>query len=307
MESRDRIGKILLVTLVLILAFVAYKRTTSTPAIVTSVETKSDGKALLVKEDVEKIVKDFILNNPDVLIESIERMHKRKMDEMNARTSEILKQRKAELEGDKFSPIGGTGSTNIIVFFDYACSYCKTANTVINKLLELDKDIKIIYKPYPILGDSSEYITKVVLSLYKLFPDKFLPVHNALMKQKIASRDDVVHILEQNNLPVANIEAEFDSVDIKESQNKLAMIMNDLKIQGVPAFIINDTLYPGLLDLDKLQAIIAEMRKQNPTKPAEDKASKAPAPADVTSIATPEIPAAAPVKGDSSSEAKKDM
>jgi len=269
MESRDRIGKILLVTLVLILAFVAYKRTNSAPAAITSVETKSTEQSFLTKDDVEKIARDFILNNPDVIIESIEKMHKRKMDEMNAKTSEILKQKKADLEGDKASPTLGTGSLNIIMFFDYACSYCKKANIVVNKLLDSDKDIKVIYKPYPILGDSSEYITKVILSVYKLFPDKFNSIHNALMSQKISSRDDVVAILEKNNIAIAAIESEFDNQEIKDSQNKLGHIMNDLKIQGVPAFIINDTLYPGLLEFERMQAIVNEIHQQNTTKQAE--------------------------------------
>jgi protein-disulfide isomerase len=216
MESRDRIGKVLLVTLVLILAFVAYKRTNSTPAAVTSVEEKSTSPSILSKEDVEKIAKDFILNNPDIIIESIEKMHKRKMDEMTAKASEVLKQKKQELEGDKTYPVIGNGPLNVIMIFDYSCSYCKKANIVVNKLLDLDKNVRILYKPFPILGDSSEYITKVILSVYKLFPDKFLSVHNALMTQKIASRDDVVGILEQNNVPVANIEAEFDNQDMKK-------------------------------------------------------------------------------------------
>lgn len=316
MESRDRIGKILLVTLVLILAFVAYKRTNSAPAAVTSIETKSDGKSLLVKEDVEKIVKDFILNNPDILIESIEKMHKRKMDEMNARANEMLKQKKADLENDKLSPTAGSGNINVIMMFDYACSYCKKANIIINKLLETDKNVKVIYKPYPILGDSSEYITKVILAVYKLFPDKFLSVHNALMTQKIATRDDVVRILEQNTIPVANVEAEFDSGEIKESQNKLAIIMNELKIQGVPAFIINDTLFPGLLDLDKLEAIVAEAKKgQKPVEASEqpkaDKAQAGPsldAPViDAPAMPSPTTPDAATTKEDATkSEAKKE-
>jgi protein-disulfide isomerase len=307
MESRDRIGKILLVTLVLILAFVAYKRTNSAPAAVTSVETKSDSKSLLVKEDVEKIVKDFILNNPDVLIESIEKMHKRKMDEINAKANEILKQKKSDLENDKLSPIVGSGNISIIMMFDYACSYCKKANIVVNKLLELDKDVRVIYKPYPILGDSSEYITKVVLAVYKLFPDKFLSVHNAIMTQKITSRDDIVRILEQNNLPVANVEAEFDSPEVKESQQKLGIIMNDLKIQGVPAFIINDTLYPGLLDLDTLQAIIVEAKKSQPQKTNEELPTKEKTAPIIDAPAIP-VPAnaGAPVKEDTAKiEAKK--
>ena len=96
MEFRDRIGKILLVTLVFILAFVAYKRTYNAPApaAVTSVEKKSDGTSLVAKEDVEQIVRQFILDNPAVIIESIERMQQRKMDEMTSQMNEVIKNKK---------------------------------------------------------------------------------------------------------------------------------------------------------------------------------------------------------------------
>ncbi len=258
MESRDRVGKILLVTLVLVLAFVAWKRTSSTPSAVTSVEEKSEGKSLVVKDDLERIVKEFILNNPEVIIESIEKMHKRKMDEMSAKVNEVIKQKKGEIEGDKSFPVVGSGNSVVVMFYDPNCGYCKKANSTIEELLDSDKNVKVFYKPLPILGESSEYTTKVLLSVFKLFPDKFRTVNNAIMSQKISSREDIVAILEKNNISVTSIEGEFDNQEIKDSQQKLAVFAGELKIQGVPAFIINDTLYPGLLELDRIKALLVE-------------------------------------------------
>lgn len=264
MEFRDRIGKILLVTLVFILAFVAYKRTynSPTPVAVTSVEQKSDGTSLVAKEDVEKIIRQFILDNPAVLIESIEKMNQNKMEEMNAQVNDLIKSKKGELEGAKMSPTIGKGPTTVIMFYDVNCTYCKKANAAVDQLFESDKDIKIIYKPLPILGESSEYATKIELAVYKLFPDKFKAVHNAMMSEKISSREEVMLILDKNSIPVAAVEAEFESADMKAYLKNSAALATELRIQGVPNFIIGDSLHQGFLDVGRMQAIIADVKSK---------------------------------------------
>lgn len=304
MEFRDRIGKILLVTLVFILAFVAYKRTyhTPTPAAVTSVEQKSDGKSLVIKEDVENIVREFILNNPAVLIESIERMQQRKMDEMNAQVNDLIKGKKAELENDKMSPVVGTGNISVVMFYDVNCTYCKKANAIVDQLLSANKDVKIIYKPLPILGESSTYATKIEIAVYKLFPAKFKAIHTALMSEKIGSRDDVVLILDKNSIPVATIEAEFDSADMKDYIKNTAMLASELKIQGVPHFIIGQTLYPGFIELGRMQGIIDDIKSKPQTPeptPAVAPGATTPepeaAPATVPAPSVPSVSAPAPI------------
>ena len=288
MEFRDRIGKILLVTLVFILAFVAYKRTyhAPAPAAVTSVEQKSDGKSLVHKEEVEKIVREFILDNPSVLIESIERMQQRKADEMNAQVNELIKGKKAELENDKMSPVVGTGNISVVMFYDINCTYCRKANAIVDQLLSANKDVKVIYKPLPLLGESSEYATKIEIAVYKLFPAKFKAVHTAFMADKLGSRDEIVLILDKNAIPVASVEAEFDSPYMKEYIKNTSGIASELRIQGVPNFIIGDSLYPGFIELGRMQIIIDDVRAKTPapmiapavTPKAEPTPSTAPAP-----------------------------
>jgi len=259
MEKKSHFGRILLLALITVIAFVAYKRTETTPSTLVSVEQSVSQDALVSKKEVEQMLREYILKNPDVIIESIEKMHKRKIEEMNVKTEQILKAKKDELENDIAAPKLGKGSVNIVMIYDYACSYCRKASSVIDELLGDKANIKVIYRPYPILGDSSEYMTKVAMSVYKLFPDKFQLVHNAMMNQKITSREDVIKILESNNIPVLEIESEFESIDIKNSLSKLSEIARQLKIQGVPVFIIDSKLHAGLVDIEKMREIIKSL------------------------------------------------
>ena len=59
-------------------------------------------------------------------------------------------------------------SKNVIIeFFDYNCSYCKKAHQDILKLRK-KKNVKVIYKNFPILSENSKKLPK---SLY-LLPKK---------------------------------------------------------------------------------------------------------------------------------------
>lgn len=307
MDLKDQYGKILLIGVALLLAFVAYQRSHTHDPVVTSVDSASTNSAVLSQDEVENIVKEYIIAHPEVVIESIEKMQKRKIQEMQAKTSVILKNVKGELENDKISPKLGDGSVTVMMIYDYNCNYCKKANKVLDKILQTNDDVTVIYKPYPILSESSEYMTKVILAVNKLYPDQFKPVHSAFMEQKIDSRDDVIKILENYKVSVENVEAEFENADIKDSLTKLGRIAASLKIQGVPVFIIGDDLYPGMLEEQNLVEIIAKnlpVKKEEPKAPAVQPAAPpapvaAPVPAEVKGpapVAPAEAPAPAPAK-----------
>ena len=183
------------------------------------------------------------------------------------------------------SPVLGnvTGNgTAVVMFYDVNCTYCKKANAAVDQLLESNKDIKVIYKPLPILGESSEYATKIELAVYKLFPDKFKAIHSDLMSQKITSRDDVVLILDKHAIPVATVEAEFESADMKAYLKNSAALAAELRIQGVPNFIIGDALHQGFIEFSRMQSIISDIK---------NKATSAPAPAPVEASHVETIPA----------------
>ena len=67
----------------------------------------------------------------------------------------------------------------IVEFFDYRCPYCKSIVANLKKLVDEDKDLRIVLKELPILGPDSTYAAKV--SLAARDQPRFVDFHTALI------------------------------------------------------------------------------------------------------------------------------
>ncbi|XVN40563.1 MAG: DsbA family protein [Rickettsia endosymbiont of Argas persicus] len=255
------ISKILVIFLVIIGALFIFKTITSTKTV--SVEVKQSDEAKKSEEErVKEIIKNYLLNTPEVIIESIENFQKRKVQESEAKVGGYIKDNKIDIENSQNFPTIGNNESDItiVAFFDYSCSYCKKGDRSLNELLQNDPKVKILLRPLPILGDASEYLAKIALAVYKINPDKFKAIHGELMKIRSVSKESVEDLLNKNNLNATEIEETADSSEIKDLINQNMKIARNLKIQGVPAYVINSRLIPGSLDFPQLLNIIKEIR-----------------------------------------------
>lgn len=265
-------SKILLIILILLIGLFAYKTLRAPNPIAETVNvTVNDSPPLTetesssqFNEKIYGIIQEYLMNNPEVIIQAVEQFQKRKMQEMESKVSGYIKDNKAEIENSPSSPTLGKAEGDIIVtcFYDYNCSYCKKGDIFITQLITSDPNIKVILKPFPILGDSSIYAAKVALATYKIAPEKFNTVHNGLMDMKPISKEAVEKLLIDNGLDLSKVEDEMDS---KELQNTIAnniKLAQNLKIQGVPAYVINGKLIPGMVDLNQLKKMIVAIRAE---------------------------------------------
>ena len=81
------------------------------------------------RKDIEAIIKDFLLNNPEMMLE-VNNVLEAKMDKIQSeRMAVAVKENADELFRPAGSPIVGNakGDVTIIEFFDYNCGYCKKA------------------------------------------------------------------------------------------------------------------------------------------------------------------------------------
>ena len=80
------------------------------------------------KRAIEDVVREFILQNPEVIVEAVRGLQEREKQETRERAQKTLATAKEELLRDPDSPVGGNpqGDVTIVEFFDYECPYCKT-------------------------------------------------------------------------------------------------------------------------------------------------------------------------------------
>jgi protein-disulfide isomerase len=218
----------------------------------------SDGQV----KAIEKIVKDYLVNHPEVLLEAQEALDK-KQETLRA---EAVKTRLpgfykalADLAPQLSSMTVGSGDVTIVEFFDYNCGYCRKTLPDLVKLLENDHNVKVQFIEYPILAAESVEAAKVGIAAAK--QGKYWEFHKAMFAAGRASKDSALKVAEQLGLDMTRLHADMASPETAALLTKLAEIGKHMFIDGTPSFIVGDKISPGWNQYDQLKELVAAARK----------------------------------------------
>ncbi len=214
------------------------------------------------KEAVERVVHDYILAHPEVMVEAIRTAQAKAKEKKEENAKQAITARRGELLSDTSAPVAGNpqGDVTIVEFFDYRCPYCKQVEPHLEALLKEDPKLRIVYKEFPVLGPESLYASRMALAAQK--QGKYAPFHDAMMAAKGKITDEtVLEVARSAGIDVARAKTDMSAPDIQEIIKRNYALADALDIQGTPAFIVGDTLVPGATDLDNLRRLIAEARK----------------------------------------------
>lgn len=218
------------------------------------------------KSDIEKIVKDYILNNPDVLVESLENYRAQQERQMQTDALENIKKHDAFLTGADAPSVGNPNAdVTVVEFFDYNCGYCHRALPDIQTMVKEDSNVRFVFHEFPILSPTSALLAKWSLAAHK--QGKYFEYHSALMsKRGVNSPDRLKSIGKDLGLDVAQLEKDANSPAIAAELEKSMTAAREIGIRGTPAFIINGEMYPGYLGEDGLRDAIAKARENSDKK-----------------------------------------
>lgn len=224
-------------------------------------------EAPLTKADVEKIVADYITANPKTILESVNAFQAKQMEAQRQAEAEGAKvniaKNKAVLSDDKTSPFSGNpkGDVTLVEFFDYNCHYCKNAFPAVQALLDKDKNLRVVFKEFPILGPTSETAAKWALAAEK--QKKHYEFHKAMMLNKDPISDELLEkVAKDIGMDVAKAKADVALPETQAAIENNRALASELGIRGTPAFVIGDDLTPGAVPQEELEAKIAAARKK---------------------------------------------
>jgi protein-disulfide isomerase len=249
---------------------------TSTPAPVPAVQPvqaespkpaapAASGLSSAQRKEVESIIKDYLINNPEVMIE-VQNALEAKMDKLQSeRVAAAIKSNASEIFRPAASPIVGNakGDVTVIEFFDYNCGYCKRAFEPMAKLVEKDKQVKVIMKELPILSKGSEEAAKVALAA-KL-QGKYWEFHRAMIEAPgQAGEASALRIAEKLNLDMARLKKDMASPAVNKEIEDTRALAQKLGIQGTPHFFVGDRIIPGAPEnlYEQLSKLVVEVRKE---------------------------------------------
>ena len=214
------------------------------------------------KSEMETIIRNYLLENPSLLREMADKLEANdKKSEEDLRGKALLTYKDEVFKKANDPQVGNAkGNVTIVEFMDYNCGWCKKSVGEIQSLVTSDKEIKVIFKEFPIFGEHSEYAARAALAAEK--QGKYWQLHQAMFTHEGQVTTDVVNQLaEAQGLDMTKLQTDIASKEISEHIAANMQLGKDLAINGTPAFVIDDKVYGGYLTMDGLTTAIAEVRK----------------------------------------------
>lgn len=220
------------------------------------------------KKQIEQVVHDYLLQNPDVLVEVSQKLQKKQQESMVEQAKTAITQNADQLFKGELTVAGNLkGNVTLVEFFDYQCGHCKQMKPVIDELLKTDKNLRVIYKEFPIFGKSSEFASRAALAAAK--QGKYEVLHQALLKtEKHLDEAIVLAAAKSAGLNMEKLKKDMDSKEITDVLTANRVLAEKLHLMGTPAFIIASTpnghfkadstpmFVPGAATIETLQDMI---------------------------------------------------
>ncbi|NOD87715.1 MULTISPECIES: DsbA family protein [unclassified Ruegeria] len=233
--------------------------------------TSAQALDLNAMSDAEKVefgaqVREYLLENPEVIIEAINILEQRNAAAEALADKELIAANEDELFNDGYSWVGGNpdGDITLVEFMDYRCGYCRRAVPEVASLLAEDGNIRLVIKELPILGDASVLSSRFAVATKQVAgDDAYKQVHDALLEftgepNEISLR----RISDGLGLDSDAIIAAMDSDSVTDEITRTRALAQRMQISGTPSFVLGTEMLRGFLPADQMKQIADGVRAE---------------------------------------------
>ena len=227
-------------------------------------ETAAEVPGKIDRTEVEGIVRDYLLKNPELLIEVQEALETKQQEAQRLAHLGVIEGAKDEIFNSTFDGVIGNpqGKVTIVEFFDYNCGFCKRAMEDMWAVTKQDPDVRFVLKEFPILGPDSQKASVVSMAFHKLHPEKYGEFHNALLGgEGRATEDAALKAALSLGADEGKLREAMKDPAILEAFSRTYELANKLSITGTPSYVVGNEVVFGALGQEVLTQKIAEAKE----------------------------------------------
>jgi protein-disulfide isomerase len=221
--------------------------------------------AALGRKQIIDVVRDYLTKNPEILVEMTTELDKRQKQEDATKQQEAISKNADAIFRSPHSFVVGNpnGNVTVVEFFDYNCGFCRRAMPDVVKLVNNDKQVRLVLKELPIFGEDSEAAARGALAAHK--QGKYFEMHQKLFSEPgKANKEKVLRIANELGLDVPQLEKDMQDPSIQVSLDEARDLAQKLGLQGTPLYLVGDRVIAGAPDdlYDELTKNVAEVREK---------------------------------------------
>jgi protein-disulfide isomerase len=210
------------------------------------------------RSEIEAIIRNYLVKNPEVLQEAIAELEKRQAVAEAEKHKAAVKDNAALLFSSPRQVTVGNpkGDVVFVEFFDYNCGYCKRALDDMMTLMKEDPKLKVVLKEFPVLGPSSVEAARVAVAVRMQDPSgrKYLEFHRKLMTSRGSVNKAVaLGAAKEVGLDVARLERDMASDEVRASLEEAFKLAEKLGLNGTPSYVVGNEVLVGAVGLQALR------------------------------------------------------
>jgi protein-disulfide isomerase len=208
--------------------------------------------------EIEKIIREFLVKNPDVLQDAMAELEKKQAAEEATKNQAAVKDNAETIFNSTRQVVVGNpqGDVSFVEFFDYNCGYCKRAMTDMMDLMKADPKLRVVLKEFPVLGPSSVEAARVgvAVRMQDKTGKKYLDFHQKLLTGRgQVDKARAMAVAKEVGMDMARIERDIASDEVKATLEESLKLAEKLGLNGTPSYVIGTNVVVGAVGLDKLK------------------------------------------------------
>jgi protein-disulfide isomerase len=217
------------------------------------------------RSELHKIIKDYLVANPEVLEEMSAELQKRQTAaEVEKHRAAVKRNAEVIFNSPRGVVVGNrNGDVNFVEFFDYNCGYCKRAMVDMLELMKADPKLRVVLKEFPVLGPGSVEAAQVAVAVRMQDPTgkKYLDFHQKLLNGRgQADKARAMAAAKEAGLDMAKLEKDMVSPEVSATLNENFKLAEDMGLNGTPSYVIGGDVVVGALGVEGLSKKISEAR-----------------------------------------------
>lgn len=214
------------------------------------------------KSEIETVIHDYLMENPEVILEAVNRLQDREQAKADEAAQAFLQKNRGTIESASAGAfISGNpkGDVTIVEFFDYHCGFCKKSLAGLMKTVEDDKNIKLVLREFPVLGNDSRFAAKAAMAAIE--QDKYMELHLEMMEAKgKLTRSRIENMVIKVGMDLVRFNQDVSNPDYEKVLSANMNLAHGLGINGTPSFVLGDGIIHGMKSGKELRDLVAEAR-----------------------------------------------
>lgn len=195
------------------------------------------------KQKIEGVVHDYVIQNPEVIIQSLQGYQQKQIAEQTQKFQKIQESSPKyanQLFHQATDPVAGNpnGAITIVEFFDYQCPHCIDMSATLEDAIKSNPNLRVVLKEFPIRGQMSELATRAALAAQK--QGKYLEMHRALMESKTEplTENVIYDLAKSSGLNVDKLKADMKDKSVDQQIKTNYQLAKDLQLMFTPVLFI---------------------------------------------------------------------